>query len=107
MSQWIEDRNRDVGNPSTWQFAGTPTDSERNLRNAQGELRMSIQPPGDSGDGTVPAVASGAQLLRASGCQLVCRQAGYDHQGSYNHMDVRLSVLDNIVRLVAPVAVVR
>lgn len=107
LPQWIEDKNGDVGDPSTWQFERTPSDSERSLRSSHGELRMTVQPPNDAGDGTVPAAASGAQLLHASGCQLICRQAGYDHQGSYNHNDVRLSVLDNIVRIVEPVVVMR
>jgi pimeloyl-ACP methyl ester carboxylesterase len=60
-----------------------------------------VSHPDAAGDGTVPGLASGAGV--DSGAQLVCRQTGYAHDGSYNDAGARQSVLDAILRIIAPI----
>jgi len=51
------------------------------------------------GDGTVPW-QSGAAPLKQTGVKQVFKMKGFDHQGSYNNIHVRRSVLYSIVRII-------
>lgn len=51
------------------------------------------------GDGTVPW-QSGAAPLKQPGVKQVFKMTGFDHQGSYNNIHVRRSVLYSIVRII-------
>ena len=103
--QWIPNHRRNPGPPETWRFVGLPSGSTRSLRDAGGELQMSIVPSADSGDATVPAAASAAQVSGHEGSQLTCsHRPGYEHSASYSAAQVRHTVLDAIVRLIGPVS---
>lgn len=51
------------------------------------------------GDGTVPWV-SGRAPFKQSGVKQVFQMTGFDHQGSYNNIHVRRSVLYSIVKII-------
>lgn len=51
------------------------------------------------GDGTVPW-QSGRALLKQVGVKQVFQMTGFDHQGSYNNIHVRRSVLYSIVKII-------
>ena len=51
------------------------------------------------GDGTVPW-QSGSAPLKQTGVKQVFKMKGFDHQGSYNNIHVRRSVLYSIVRII-------
>ena len=107
-SHWIPDRQQVPTNPDTWSFQ-TPVvaaGTERDLVNARNtEVHMTVDASSDAGDGTVPATASGAQIVNYPGCRVGCALSGFDHQGDYDDDHARAVLLDALVRLVAPVKV--
>lgn len=60
---------------------------------------FSISNQNADGDGTVP-YQSGSAPLKQSGVKQVFKMTGFDHQGSYNNLQVRRSVLYSIVKII-------
>ncbi|OJK07728.1 alpha/beta hydrolase [Acinetobacter baumannii] len=60
---------------------------------------FSISNQNAAGDGTVP-YQSGSAPLKQSGVKQVFKMTGFDHQGSYNNLQVRRSVLYSIVKII-------
>lgn len=60
---------------------------------------FSISNQNAAGDGTVPH-QSGCAPLKQSGVKQVFKMTGFDHQGSYNNLQVRRSVLYSIVKII-------
>ncbi|WP_151749417.1 esterase/lipase family protein [Acinetobacter seifertii] len=60
---------------------------------------FSISNQNAPGDGTVP-YQSGSAPLKQSGVKQVFKMTGFDHQGSYNNLQVRRSVLYSIVKII-------
>ena len=59
---------------------------------------VSLQPPNDPGDETVPAFSADDQL-RSGKLKGVFRQTGYEHQGSYKNEAALFSTLYSIVKI--------
>ncbi|MEQ1188128.1 MULTISPECIES: lipase family alpha/beta hydrolase [Acinetobacter] len=60
---------------------------------------FSISNQNAAGDGTVP-YQSGSAPLKQSGVKQVFKMTSFDHQGSYNNLQVRRSVLYSIVKII-------
>lgn len=60
---------------------------------------FSISNQNAAGDGTVPH-QSGSAPLKQPGVKQVFKMKGFDHQGSYNNIQVRRSVLYSIVKII-------
>lgn len=101
-SLWHSARPDKNSNIDQWEMAYSEGQTGRDRTTKHGVV-LSIEEANDSGDGTVPATASGAQIANYSGCKVACALTGFEHQDDYNQQNVRNVLLDAIVRLTEPV----
>lgn len=60
-----------------------------------GNFKLTLLPPTEAGDGTVPAIDSAAKVKS----KVQFKQTGYDHQGSYHNDFVLASMLYSVVKI--------